>query len=239
MRHSIAWPRARRSLLLEAERLARGDADLLADEIDAVQHLGNRMLDLDARVHLHEIHVVAAAQKIRAFPRCCIALLAPRRTAMSCSSRARAFGELGRRSLFDQLLVRRLLHRAIAFAHVHDVAERHRRGLALRRDAERSISFSMYRRPSLKFASASACAVANACSSSSGVRTARIPFPPPPAVALSKHRIAELLGGARALLRPRPKCRCPGVVGTLGFAHDALGRRLVAHLRDDGRATGR
>ena len=37
MRHSIAWPRATRSRLRVAERLARRDANLLLDEIDVVR----------------------------------------------------------------------------------------------------------------------------------------------------------------------------------------------------------
>ena len=41
-------------LLRERERLARGDQNLLADEVDAGDELGDRVLDLDARVHLEE-----------------------------------------------------------------------------------------------------------------------------------------------------------------------------------------
>ena len=41
----------------EAQRLAAGDAQHLAHEIDAGDHLGHRMLDLDAGVHLDEIEL--------------------------------------------------------------------------------------------------------------------------------------------------------------------------------------
>ena len=41
------------------ERLAAGDPDHLAHQIDAGDHLGHRMLDLDAGVHLDEVEVVA------------------------------------------------------------------------------------------------------------------------------------------------------------------------------------
>src|ERR1700730_8489683 len=41
--------------LLGAEGLARGDPDLLADDVDAGKHLGDRVLHLDAGVHLDEV----------------------------------------------------------------------------------------------------------------------------------------------------------------------------------------
>jgi hypothetical protein len=40
--------------LLVAERLASSDAKLLAHQIDAGHHLGDRMLHLETRVHLEE-----------------------------------------------------------------------------------------------------------------------------------------------------------------------------------------
>ena len=42
-------------LLTQRQRLARRDEELLADEVDAGDQLGDRVLDLDARVHLHEV----------------------------------------------------------------------------------------------------------------------------------------------------------------------------------------
>ena len=47
-------------LLPEREGLARRDQDLLADEVEAGDELGDRVLDLDARVHLQK-EVVALA----------------------------------------------------------------------------------------------------------------------------------------------------------------------------------
>src|SRR6516225_8375073 len=38
--------------LVIAERGARSDAELLADDVEAADHLGDRMLDLQARIHL-------------------------------------------------------------------------------------------------------------------------------------------------------------------------------------------
>ena len=54
MRHSIAWPRRTTSSCRERERLACGDPDLLADEVEPGHELGDGVLDLDARVHLEE-----------------------------------------------------------------------------------------------------------------------------------------------------------------------------------------
>src|SRR3990172_7211090 len=44
-------------LLGERKRHARGHAYLLFHDIDAGHHLGNRMLHLDSRVHLHEVKI--------------------------------------------------------------------------------------------------------------------------------------------------------------------------------------
>ena len=47
--------------LAQVERPARGNADLCLDDIDTGDHFGHRMLDLDARVHFHEIEPAACA----------------------------------------------------------------------------------------------------------------------------------------------------------------------------------
>ena len=44
--------------LLERQPLAGGDADLRLDQVDAGNHLGHGVLDLDAGVDLDEIEVV-------------------------------------------------------------------------------------------------------------------------------------------------------------------------------------
>ena len=53
----------REALLREGQRLARRDAQLRVHQIDAGHAFGDRMLDLQARVHLEEIEarVVAVA----------------------------------------------------------------------------------------------------------------------------------------------------------------------------------
>jgi hypothetical protein len=50
--------------LAEAQLLAGGDADLLLDDVDAGDHLGHRMLDLDARVHLDEVELAVLVQEL-------------------------------------------------------------------------------------------------------------------------------------------------------------------------------
>src|SRR2546422_7333334 len=48
---------------LPGQRQARGDPDLLLDEIDAGDLFGDGMLDLDPRIHLHEIEPVLLVQQ--------------------------------------------------------------------------------------------------------------------------------------------------------------------------------
>ncbi len=63
MRHSMAWPSNLMSLCLKREVVAGGDADLLEDQVDVGDHLGHRMLDLDARVHLDEIELAVLVEE--------------------------------------------------------------------------------------------------------------------------------------------------------------------------------
>src|SRR6478672_10375683 len=51
-------------LLLERKRRARGDADLLDDEVDAGYHLGHGMLDLEPGIHLDEEELPALVQEL-------------------------------------------------------------------------------------------------------------------------------------------------------------------------------
>ena len=51
------------ALLSQAHRLARSQADLLADEVDAGGRLGHRVLDLDPAVDLDEVEVPLPVQQ--------------------------------------------------------------------------------------------------------------------------------------------------------------------------------
>ena len=51
-------------LLRDRERRAGGDLDLLVDDVDAGDHLGDGMLDLHARVHLDEIELSVLVEEL-------------------------------------------------------------------------------------------------------------------------------------------------------------------------------
>src|SRR5688500_11966838 len=50
--------------LLELEMAAVGDADLLAHEVEAGDQFGDRMLDLEPRVHLDEIEAAVLVEEL-------------------------------------------------------------------------------------------------------------------------------------------------------------------------------
>ena len=56
----------REVLLPECQRHTGGDLDLRADEVDAADHLRDRMLHLEARVHLEEVPVPLVQQELDA-----------------------------------------------------------------------------------------------------------------------------------------------------------------------------
>ena len=45
------------------QALAGGDADAGLDDVDAGDHLGDAVLDLHARVHLHEVEAAVAVEQ--------------------------------------------------------------------------------------------------------------------------------------------------------------------------------
>ena len=47
-----------------AERLAGGDAQLLADDVETADHLADRVLDLQPRVHLDEVERAVLVQEL-------------------------------------------------------------------------------------------------------------------------------------------------------------------------------
>ena len=51
-------------LLLDRKLGAVGDPDLFKDQVDVGDHLGHRMLDLDAGVHLDEIERAVLVQEL-------------------------------------------------------------------------------------------------------------------------------------------------------------------------------
>ena len=81
--HDVALP--------EAQLLAGGDADLLLHDVDAGDHLGHRVLDLDARVHLDEEELVVLVQELERAG-AAVADLAARLGAALADARQRARG---------------------------------------------------------------------------------------------------------------------------------------------------
>ena len=67
-RASMAWPREADVRLRQRQRLAGRDAQLPFDQVEPGDHLGHRMLDLQPRVHLHEVEL---ARRRRAGTRRC------------------------------------------------------------------------------------------------------------------------------------------------------------------------
>ena len=64
MRHSIAWPAGvSRRAGSSVEPLAARDPDLPPHQIDAGHHLGDRMLDLQPRVHLEEVEAAVLVEQ--------------------------------------------------------------------------------------------------------------------------------------------------------------------------------
>src|SRR5207253_7431954 len=99
-----------------------GDAQLLLDEINAVDQLGHRMLDLKARVHLQEEELARVGrgdELDRAGAR--VATRAREGDGRLAHARPQRLRYDGRGGLLDDLLVA-ALQRALALAEVHDVA---------------------------------------------------------------------------------------------------------------------
>ena len=109
------------------KRITGRDAfiELLLDEVDPPHHLGDRVLDLQAGVHLEEVRLVGALARHHELDRAGIdvAARARRGDGLGTELLASVGGEEGRRCLLDDLLVPSL-QAALALAQVHHVAVR-------------------------------------------------------------------------------------------------------------------
>ena len=130
IRHSIACPRSTTSSCVDRERLARRDEDLLADDVDPGHRLRDRVLDLDARVHLEEEVLAVGREQPLDRPGRPVVDGASRVDRESADARAELGPDGGRRRLLDELLVA-ALDRAVALAEMDDVAVRVREDLHL------------------------------------------------------------------------------------------------------------
>ena len=109
--------------LLERQRFARGNAQLPFDEVESRNHLGDGMLDLQPRVHFHEIKSAVRADDEFDGARIHVAdgLGGAHRGIRHRGPRRRV--DEGRRRFFDDLLVA-ALHRAFALEEVDAMAVR-------------------------------------------------------------------------------------------------------------------
>src|SRR5579883_2881781 len=107
-------------LLPDSQRRTGRDADLLAHDVDAAHHLRDRMLDLEARIHLDEEELAILVEELDRSD-AAIAELAHRRRDRPAERFAHARVERRRRGLFQELLML-ALQRAIALAEMNDAA---------------------------------------------------------------------------------------------------------------------
>ena len=118
------------------ERLAGGDAQLRLHEVDVGDLLGDRVLDLDARVHLDEDVVAVAVEQELDGARVAVADVPGEPHGVGADPLAQLRVEVRRGRDLDDLLVA-ALHRAVALEQVDHVAVRRRRGSAPRCAAAR------------------------------------------------------------------------------------------------------
>ena len=112
---------AERRRVVEAELLAVGDAELLADEVDAGDLLGHGVLDLEAGVDLEEADGAVLGDEVLAGAGADVAGLAQDRLGGADELGVLLVGEERRGRLLDELLVA-ALERAVAGGDDDDVA---------------------------------------------------------------------------------------------------------------------
>lgn len=99
-----------------AQRQAGGDADLLFDEVAAIDFFGDGVLHLDAGIHLHEVEVFAfVIDEVLDSAAVFVADLFADLYSGLAHAFAQAFGEFGAGAFFDDLLVA-ALHGAVALS---------------------------------------------------------------------------------------------------------------------------
>src|SRR6266404_7748010 len=106
--------------LAQRQLLSRGDPDLVLDDVDTGHHLGDRMLDLHARVHLDEVELAALVQKLECAGAAVVDLAARLRAAFPDAFDQLARDSGGGRLLRDLLVAP--LHRTVAVAQPDRVA---------------------------------------------------------------------------------------------------------------------
>ena len=223
----MACPSMRRSGLRHAQRVALRDADLLAHEVEPADRLRDRMLHLQAGVHLQEPEVPAAEQELHGPGRG----VADRRRGLDrrrAHRLAQVVVEGGRGRLLDDLLVA-ALDRALALEAVHDGA------LLVAQDLH--LDVADLRQPALQ----EDRVVAEGARRLAPRRLDRLPqvvgrlhdahaLAPAAGRGLDEQRIADRLRRARRVGAGRDGVR--GQRRHAGRVHRGLGGELVAHRGD-------
>ncbi len=169
-------------VLWQRQPLTERDAQLPLHEVEPGDHLGDRMLDLQARVHLDEMETCRVGDELD-----CAGIDVVDRLRGGAGGRADLGPALGREAdggrLLHHLLVA-ALQRAFALEQRHhvtvDVAEH------LHLDMARLGEVLLDQEPVVaERCGDSRCAPATASASSPGLPTTRMPLPPPPAEALT------------------------------------------------------
>ncbi len=214
----------------DGQLFAGGDADHLLDQIDAGDKLGDRMLDLQARIHLKEIEtLVLAGDEFHRAGGVVIHGLGQRHRLFAHLA-AGGFVEQRRRRLFDDLLVAPL-HRALAFAEIDHVAMLVAQHLDFDVPgiddelldehpvvAERCLCLSARQLEALRdLAFAVGDAHALAATAGGG---------------LDHHRIADLVGDGHRMAIILDDAEMTGHRRDVGLCRRLLGFDLVAHRRD-------
>ena len=171
-----SWPKR--------QRLARGDQDLLAHDVDAGDRLGHAVLDLHARVHLQEEVLAVLGQQALDRARAAVVDGARGVDGDLADPLAQLVVDQRRRRLLDQLLVA-ALDRAVALAEVDDVAVPVGQHLDLDVARVGQVALEVDGRVGeelLALARRALERVLRACPASSATRK---PLPPPPPAALT------------------------------------------------------
>ena len=221
-----------------AELLAGGDAEHLADQVDAGDLLGHGVLDLEPGVDLEEGDGAVLGDEELAGAGADVAGLLEDRLGGLVEPLDLVLGEERRGRLLDELLVP-ALQRAVAGRDRPRRCRAGRRGTGSPRGAGLSRNFSTKHSPRPNAATASRTADSNASATSSISRATLRPRPPPPNAALiaigrpcSSAKVDRLVGVGHRVLGARRQ----GCADLLG---DVPGLDLVAQRRRSRKAVGR
>ena len=170
-------------ILRERQGLAGGDAQLPFDQIEAGDHFGDGMLDLQPGVHFHEVKQPALVDDEFDRSRADVADRLCRRDRGCAHFVATLARHSGRGCLLENFLVP-ALHRAVALEQVHAMAVRVGEDLHFDVSRRLEVFFEEYLVVAERRPCASRRAEASAAAKSACLSTMRMPLPPPPADAL-------------------------------------------------------